>query len=280
MAGTRGQLSDDGLWEWSGAKWEHAPELPAQCHACNEIVQGRSDAKSFKCSHKHEFNFVVCSTCKGTTLRAKEDRDVVLRCPHCGASTQIPSVCRMWDWAADQAGRGAWPPGRVDTGDRRLAGLTLAAAGGSQLRPGLAYSIEFAAVSIRIASDSQIETVGYDAVRTLEIAEGPERSTSERNRDIAGAGLFGLMTGSQTRAVELRIVGTHSQYAFLSTQHTANALRQLLAPIEVRIRQAQPRASVGTASSVADELAKLAQLRDSGVLSDSEFASAKARLLG
>jgi hypothetical protein len=33
-------------------------------------------------------------------------------------------------------------------------------------------------------------------------------------------------------------------------------------------------------SSIADELAKLAKLRDDGVLTDAEFASAKARLLG
>ncbi|WP_249021626.1 SHOCT domain-containing protein [Conexibacter sp. S30A1] len=40
---------------------------------------------------------------------------------------------------------------------------------------------------------------------------------------------------------------------------------------------AQPRTAVG---SVADELAKLASLRDSGVLSDEEFAAQKAKLLG
>ena len=35
-----------------------------------------------------------------------------------------------------------------------------------------------------------------------------------------------------------------------------------------------------TSGSVADELAKLAQLRDSGVLSEEEFSSQKAKLLG
>jgi len=34
------------------------------------------------------------------------------------------------------------------------------------------------------------------------------------------------------------------------------------------------------AISVADELAKLAQLRDSGVLTEAEFATQKAKLLG
>jgi hypothetical protein len=42
-----------------------------------------------------------------------------------------------------------------------------------------------------------------------------------------------------------------------------------------------PAAAAGTApsSSVADELAKLAQLRDQGVLTEAEFAAQKARLL-
>jgi len=37
--------------------------------------------------------------------------------------------------------------------------------------------------------------------------------------------------------------------------------------------------AAGTSASTADELSKLAQLRDSGVLSDSEFAAQKAKLL-
>jgi hypothetical protein len=36
----------------------------------------------------------------------------------------------------------------------------------------------------------------------------------------------------------------------------------------------------GQAASVADELAKLVQLRDAGALTDEEFAAQKAKLLG
>lgn len=42
---------------------------------------------------------------------------------------------------------------------------------------------------------------------------------------------------------------------------------------------ALPSASVATPVNIADELAKLAQLRDAGVLSPAEFEQAKARLL-
>jgi hypothetical protein len=40
------------------------------------------------------------------------------------------------------------------------------------------------------------------------------------------------------------------------------------------------RGVIGSSSSTADELAKLADLRDRGVISPEEFAQAKARLLG
>jgi hypothetical protein len=40
------------------------------------------------------------------------------------------------------------------------------------------------------------------------------------------------------------------------------------------------RQAAGTSSSTADELTKLAGLRDSGVITDAEFAAQKARLLG
>ncbi len=49
-----------------------------------------------------------------------------------------------------------------------------------------------------------------------------------------------------------------------------------------RVQQAQDdyiRGVAGTSASTADELAKLAQLRDTGVLSSDEFRSQKARLL-
>jgi DNA-directed RNA polymerase subunit RPC12/RpoP len=50
----------------------------------------------------------------------------------------------------------------------------------------------------------------------------------------------------------------------------------LLAP---SLREAPTSPLPSVASSMADEVAKLAKLRDDGVLSDTEFASAKARLL-
>lgn len=46
------------------------------------------------------------------------------------------------------------------------------------------------------------------------------------------------------------------------------------------VPEPEPVVAAGGSTSVADELAKLASLRDSGVLSEQEFAAQKAKLLG
>lgn len=280
---TAGRVSDDGLWAWDGRQWVHPAELQVECPTCRSRVAVREDGKSFKCPSKHEFDFIVCSTCRGTTLRPRERRDFGVRCAYCGTATQMPGRCSVWGWAADQHSRGQWPPGRADSGDRRVAGLTLAAAAGSQLRVGDSCVIDFIEPGIRIASSSQAEDFAYASIRSIEVTEGPGRSQSERNRDLAGGGVIGMLTGPSATATRLHIATASSEYVFTSGQHNAAALRVLLLPVDMRVRHAQaavaPQAE-GSTSSLADELGKLAQLRDAGVLSDAEFASAKARLLG
>jgi hypothetical protein len=50
--------------------------------------------------------------------------------------------------------------------------------------------------------------------------------------------------------------------------------------IELAMHSTAPVANAAPATSLADELAKLASLRDSGVLTNAEFEAQKARLLG
>ena len=61
--------------------------------------------------------------------------------------------------------------------------------------------------------------------------------------------------------------------------HEVSGLAAQVNAIAVQRRHASDGASSVPTASVADELAKLASLRDSGVLTDQEFAAAKARLL-
>lgn len=65
------------------------------------------------------------------------------------------------------------------------------------------------------------------------------------------------------RDAELRSIGTHH-----------HGSRRVMVP------ESEPRQTPAPSVDVADELAKLADLKDRGVLSDAEFASQKAKLLG
>jgi hypothetical protein len=62
-------------------------------------------------------------------------------------------------------------------------------------------------------------------------------------------------------------------------QATLDVLTAPPPPVESPAPAVQPPPSQATPTSVADELKKLAELRDAGILSEEEFVAAKARLL-
>ena len=76
-----------------------------------------------------------------------------------------------------------------------------------------------------------------------------------------------------------------SEYVFVSYTHDSATVEMSLVPVHLRIRQATVAAiALGTPApsvtpSIADEITKLVNLRDSGVLTNDEFTAAKARVL-
>jgi hypothetical protein len=96
---------------------------------------------------------------------------------------------------------------------------------------------------------------------------------------------YGLLTGVDHKKgltaghINLRAAGDTANVQQVQKEDVER-ISQL---IRVRMAVSQPHGAAvvtpGT-SSVADELTKLAQLRDTGVLSDDEFAAQKAKLLG
>ncbi len=60
----------------------------------------------------------------------------------------------------------------------------------------------------------------------------------------------------------------------------AEAAKALIDERVAQVRSSVPTSAPESTTSVADELAKLSVLRDSGALTEEEFAAAKARLLG
>ncbi len=284
MSAIAGMVSEDGLWSWSGKSWVHVDRVGARCGRCQDVVAVKSGKSSFKCADGHEQDFVACKQCKGTFQRPTENRIYDTRCPHCGWTDPYASMVSGWEWAADQQARTV----HGDPDARVLRDFTLAAGGGTKLPTGSRCSITFTSDGMDVATpDGSREFVAYADIQVLQITGS--RTTSSAGVFGGGFGVAGAvegmlaasvingLTSSTTVYSVVRVAARAAEYVFVSRSIDSGALGMMLTPVQLRIRQATPAAPT---SGVADELAKLAQLRDSGVLSDAEFGSAKARLLG
>ena len=142
------------------------------------------------------------------------------------------------------------------------------------------------------SSDGTHEFVAYSDIHALQITG----STSTAGGGVIGGG-FGVagaaegmlaasvlnaLTKSTTIYSVVRVAARAAEYVFVSHKIESSVLSMMLTPVQFRIRQAQlpdRAATLPVSSSIADELTKLANLREQGILSDSEFVAAKARLL-
>lgn len=176
-----------------------------------------------------------------------------------------------------------------------LRDFILAAAGGTHIPIGSPCWIEFLSDKVMIDGSGIREYVPYNTILALQVSG----STVRTNLGVLGGGfgVIGAAEGMLAAAVintlttrtrqyaVLRVTTRSLEYVFSSDARDGSALALRLTPVQVEIRQAQPADQAGTApppseSGVADELRKLARLRDEGILTDEEFAGAKAKLLG
>lgn len=116
---------------------------------------------------------------------------------------------------------------------------------------------------------------------------------SMRRKSVTGRGGAALATGglsllaSNNRGVVyVTVTGHRTAVRTFTTRNPSgtvlSSIRALKAAADVVLAAAQPQASVASAASAESlpaQLQKLADLRESGVLSQEEFAAAKARLL-
>lgn len=286
-----GQLSEDRLWQWDG-KWVHAHRLDISCDRCESVIAVDEGKKEFKCPDGHRQDFIACKACKGTFQRPTESRQMTTRCPHCGSASLYVTTVSAWTWAADQSGRGQWPERSVTDPDRRVLGdFKLAAGGGTRIPAGSPSRIDFASAGMTVAGGGFEEFVPYSNVKAIQISG----STTNTSAGVFGGGfgvvgaVEGMLAASVINSLTsrrsvfslLRVEARDAEYVFVSETVESGSLNMMLTPVLLRIRQAQAVALPASApvASMADELTKLAQLREAGVLSDQEFAAAKARLL-
>lgn len=297
-------VSHDRLWQWDGKTWQHVPDIAVVCPSCGEQCQAQSSKKVYRCANGHDYDFVRCVPCGGTFHRSRKHRDYAARCPFCGQVSQWPASVDAWTWAENQSMRGLWPPGSSANPDcPTVRNLLLAASVGSQLRNGEYCTLSFALDGVTIdAHDGLSEYVAINQILAIEVAG--TTTTTQSGGGVIGGG-FGLqgaaegilaasvinaLTTSSTTTINtvLRLASDCAEYVLVSHAIDSNALRMLLTPVQLRVRQAQtPRptqpalsSTAGSTLSIADELTKLAHLRDQGVLTIAEFEAAKAKLLG
>lgn len=149
---------------------------------------------------------------------------------------------------------------------------------------------------------STIFTIPWNQVLDLGV-EGPENASKRVTAGRALAlGVFALAAKKTTKSAVLIVKLRSGEEAIFQTEKfTAAELRAKLVPITSQLRKANaspspsPTAVAATSSppdtpssngpppaaamSVADELKKLAELKDAGLLTDEEFAGQKAKLL-
>lgn len=302
------------LWQGDDGKRRHVDSVTAECLECGTTETVPSENSSFRCSSGHSQTFFRCADCKATF----QNVGIGAPCPYC-LSAQRDGQVTAWEWMADrlryplrESLRPRWPSARhprADSDRRLLHDFFLAACGGSQLPAEVHCSIDFASDAITIfvtagqfnvvrhaLSAVPKESLRYEDVVALQVTG----TTTRSNAGVFGGGfgIVGAAEGMLAAAVInsltsktkiytlLRLATARAEYVFVSYSVDSSALQLALTPVQVRIRQATaalaagtPTKTLATGISVADELRKLAALRDEGILSEVEFASAKAKLL-
>lgn len=289
------QLSGDGVWEWNGVAWVKPPRVQVPCPLCSRATTVASHRMEYACDGcRRKHSFAHCNLCDYHFQRPHEDRKRRTLCPNCNTAV---GWIMAWDWLKAFRAQEALPVSMTGDPDRRVVtGFGLAAAGGTTIPIGIACRLDFTANGVLISTlAGQQDHLPYQQIVALQVTG----STTTTSAHMVGGGfgpvgaaegiLAASVVNSLTRTTRtycvIRLAATTAEYVFSSTTVEANSLTMKLTPVQLRIRQASSarengqRQTATPAAGIADELQKLAGLRDSGILSDAEFATAKARLL-
>jgi hypothetical protein len=290
----------EGLLRTVGSVSLPVKEVAVHCLRCNANIVVSSNKTKFTCPTGHRQEFVACQKCQAAFQIRADEKDRTVNCSACGEPWKANQVY-AWDWCNYQVELRLRNKATVLTEgyDLVIRGITLAASGGSQIRNMTECLIGFGASGVTIQPEQRetpVDEIPYAEIHAVEV----DGTATTRNAGIRGGG-FGVagategilaatvintLTSRTIISTILRIASNSAEYVFVSDSIEAKALHMFLTPVYPRVRQAKAPTPPPTitqappgASSLADELSKLAKLRDDGILSDSEFAAAKARLL-
>ncbi|HUY56621.1 MAG TPA: SHOCT domain-containing protein [Candidatus Acidoferrales bacterium] len=139
-------------------------------------------------------------------------------------------------------------------------------------------SLHLSSVGLVYKRFGTLFTIPWDEVLGIEV-EGPEKA--ERHMSL-GLGALSLLKSHKSAAITV-LLKSGDEAVFQSHTWLAYDLRARLGPITSQLRKLHTAEVLPTSPptvSVADEIRKLAELRDSGIVTEAEFEAKKADLLG
>lgn len=158
----------------------------------------------------------------------------------------------------------------------------------------LAFAKDSEAFWVRSHSPTLVERLSFESILAAEVG-GPGEVQSSGGFIGGGFGVEGFLIGAAGAAVlnklttrssvqtVLRVTTEQGELTLFTDQITPESLDHWLAPVRHAIATRTARTDnleqPTAVPSVADELSKLAGMRETGLLTDEEFAAAKARLL-
>ena len=284
-----------------------ASQCAIPCFSCRESLDVNPVDTAYACSCGAQNAMRLCPNCSRVVHIPTSLMGKTVKCLSCGKQNRWP----QWESHPLSAARYAEIISLQRHQERTITGATVAAEGFPPLAPGIGCRLEFAddaiIVSARMTASeyNQTAAVALGDVRLLRVeGRGAITTTSMRGggagraaamaayATVPGAGLLAAAVPSlrakRTTTIEtiVHLNAGARELMMVTSQATPQVLQVRLAPVFKRIDELQAitanqpsNLSVSSSPSVADELAKLAKLRDDGVLSAEEFSSSKARLL-
>lgn len=126
----------------------------------------------------------------------------------------------------------------------------------------------------------EVFTIPWSDVTAMAI-DGPEQAAKRMTATrLVTLGVFAFAAKKNTTEAYFQVDTAETSVSFNVHKMSAGELRGKLGKWANTLPEPPTVESSAGTASVADELAKLAQLRDQGVLSSEEFDAQKARLLG
>jgi hypothetical protein len=143
--------------------------------------------------------------------------------------------------------------------------------------------LEIDAAGLRYKGFKTILLIPWDQVEAIEV-EGPDQASKRVSAGrVMMIGVFALAAKKSVKSAVLTITMKSGEQAVFQTHEwMALDLKAKLSPVLSQLRQlpaATPSATPAPALSSADEIRKLAELRDAGILTEAEFQAKKAELL-